>query len=104
MHPIACLSAGDAIRPKQMGGAAQASAVLALTLGVDGYAAVPRPSASSLMPLRRPHQAPELRMGLVGVLKANGVRRVAAFPPVQRLRDSRAAGRSGSLQEKAWMP
>jgi hypothetical protein len=32
-------------------------------LGLDGYAAVPRPSASSLMPLRRPSQAPGQRTG-----------------------------------------
>jgi hypothetical protein len=31
---------------------ADSLAVLALALGVDGYAAVPRPSASSFMPLR----------------------------------------------------
>ena len=33
--------------------------------GVPNYAAVPRPSGSSLMPLRRPHHASELRTGLV---------------------------------------
>jgi hypothetical protein len=43
---------------------ADSLSVLALALGVDGSAAVPPPLASSLMPLRRPHQAPELRLGL----------------------------------------
>jgi hypothetical protein len=39
--------------------------VLALALGVDGYAAVLRPAGSPFMPLRRPRQAPELRTGMV---------------------------------------
>jgi hypothetical protein len=38
--------------------------VHALALGVGSSAAVPRPSGSSFMPLRCPHQAPELRIGI----------------------------------------
>jgi hypothetical protein len=40
--------------------------VLAMALGGHSSAAVPRPAASSLMPLRCAHQAPELRSGMVG--------------------------------------
>jgi hypothetical protein len=43
-----------------------ASAVLALALGVHSSAAVPRPAASSFMPLRCARQVPELRQGMVG--------------------------------------
>jgi hypothetical protein len=39
--------------------------VLALALGVNSSAAVLRPSASPLMPLRCSRQAPELRIGVV---------------------------------------
>jgi hypothetical protein len=42
------------------------SSVLALALGMHSSAAVPRPAASSFMPLRCAHQAPELRSGMVG--------------------------------------
>jgi hypothetical protein len=35
--------------------------VLALALGVNSFAAVLRPAGSPFMPLRCPHQAPELR-------------------------------------------
>jgi hypothetical protein len=44
---------------------AGSSSVLALALGVHSSAAVPRPSASSFMPLRYAHQAPGLRKGMV---------------------------------------
>ncbi len=40
------------------------STVHAPALGVYGSAAVLRPAGSPFMPLRRTHQAPELRMGL----------------------------------------
>jgi hypothetical protein len=40
--------------------------VHALALGVHSSAAVPRPSGSSLMPLRCAHQVPELRQCIVG--------------------------------------
>ncbi len=46
--------------------AAYVDSVLALALGVHSSAAVPRPAASSLMPLRCAHQVPGLRTGLVG--------------------------------------
>jgi hypothetical protein len=41
-------------------------AVLALALGLDSSAAVLRPAGAPFMPLRCPHQAPGLRMGMVG--------------------------------------
>ena len=44
---------------------AKSCSVLALALGVHSCAAVPRPAASSLMPLRCAHQAPGLRSGMV---------------------------------------
>ena len=46
--------------------------MLALALGMCDSVAVLRPAGSPFMPLRRTHQAPELRSGMVG---AEGVDR-----------------------------
>jgi hypothetical protein len=60
---VACcaVSKGSVSRPAHV-----RVAVLALALGVHSSAAVPRPSGSSLMPLRCAHQVPELRQCIVG--------------------------------------